>query len=121
MNTRSAKAKGRRLSTLVKQEILELLEEYGIQDADITVTPAGVNGPDLIFSPKALEIFPFDVECKNQERLNIWSAIAQVEVRRVRTLIPVIVFSKNRQKPWIAMELEQFSRIWKSVLRNGEV
>ena len=123
MKTRSAKAKGRRLSAKVRELILEILKEFdfGISDDDITVTPAGVNGPDVVFSPRALEYFPFDIECKNQERLNIWGAIKQVEDRNKPGKSPLIIFSKNRSKIWVTLDLSVFLNIWKSVLRNEEV
>ena len=39
----------------------------------------GDSGEDILLSPAARKLFPFSVECKNQEKLNIWSSLEQAE------------------------------------------
>lgn len=104
MKTSSAKAKGRRLTQRVKELLLK--HSPALSEDDILVVPSNVSGEDLILSPKAREIFPVTIECKNQEKLNIWSAIDQAEKRRTEFL-PVVVFSRNRSKTYIVAEIEK--------------
>lgn len=109
MKTSSAKAKGRRCAQEVKELILrffgtEMLEE------DITVTPSGVTGPDLQFSPLAKGIIGLAIECKNVESLNVWKALEQAE-GEARSGIPALFFRRNRSKLYVAMEADIFLRI----------
>lgn len=107
MRTSSAKAKGRRASQEVKDLLLAVLKD--LQDGDIIVTPSGVTGPDLHLSPKASESFPFVIECKNQESIAIWSAIAQSQSHaKNTTLKPVLFFKRNRSEMFVALRAEDF-------------
>ena len=116
MRTSSAKAKGRRLCL----EIKELLHKYApdLRPGDIEVTSSGACGEDLKLSPAAREVYPLVAECKNQERLNIWEAIAQAENHRVWAPdetnwlpVPVVFFRRNKSKPYVAMGAEEFIRL----------
>jgi len=111
MNVRSAKAKGRRLAERFRQLILALERTLTIDD--VFVNPSSLNGEDLLLSPKAREIFPFAVECKNQERIDIWSAIAQAEGHAEGTeRVPIVVFSRNHAKDYVICEAETFLKQW---------
>lgn len=97
MKPRSAKAKGRRASQEVKDLILAWFPELGVDD--IVVTPSGVNGEDLVLSPKARGILPFTFEVKNQESIQIWRALDQAKSHadsRNDTSMPLLVFKRNR-------------------------
>lgn len=115
MKTKSAKAKGRRLAMEIRELLLKAALG-GLDDADIGITPSGVTGDDLFFSPKGREYYPFSVECKNQERLNIWEAIDQVNKRARPDSIPVVFFRKNHQRPYIAMDAEIFIQLFRKRL-----
>ena len=39
----------------------------------------GAGGEDLIMSSGARQMFPYSIECKNQESLNVWSAFEQAQ------------------------------------------
>ena len=76
MKPQSAKAKGRRL----QQQFRELLiEELGIHPEDIESRSMGAGGEDLIMARAAREKFPYSIECKNVEKLNVWEAYKQAE------------------------------------------
>ena len=107
MKTQSAKAKGRRLAISVKEKLLQIATT--LSPDDILITPSSVTGEDLKLSPKARQAFPFVIECKNQEKLNIWSALDQAANHaKGLSYIPVLVFSRNRSKVYIALEFDQF-------------
>lgn len=102
MKTSSAKAKGRRLQDYLRARLLQFFP--GLQAADVKCAVMGEAGNDLHLSPHADAYFPFDVECKNVERLNFWGAVAQVTARAERT--PLLVLARNRTEPWAALPLD---------------
>ena len=67
---------------------------------------------DILLSKKAQKVFPFAVECKNQQKLNIWKAIEQAE-KNAKDLIPIVVFKKNYEKPYVVLEWKTFLKILK--------
>lgn len=107
MRIQSAKAKGRRLCVALKELILRTHRE--LEDGDILVTSSSVPGEDLKLSPKAQKSFPFAVECKSQESLNIWSALAQAFEHQAKTgRTALLVFTRNRAPTYVALRLENF-------------
>lgn len=109
MLTSSAKAKGRRACQRLRDKLLETFTE--LQPKDIRVTPSGVTGEDLLLSPKAEQIFPYVVEVKCQEKLNIWKALEQAKSHDKSGLCPLLAFTRNREKMFICLELRDFLRI----------
>lgn len=65
----------------------------------------GSQGMDIILSDRARKAFPFAVECKNQERLNIWQAIAQSQ-ENSEGLTPMVVFTRNRDDVYCSLKLD---------------
>jgi len=70
----------------------------------------GCSGDDVVLSEKAAELFPYSVECKNQEKLNIWAALEQA-TQENRTLSSLVIFKRNRSKVYVALELDDFIKI----------
>lgn len=103
MTPKSAKAKGRRLAAEVA---LQVREAFDLPEEDVRVTPAGVTGSDLTLSTDALRVWPFDVESKNTERLDIWDALRQVEKRAGNGQRPLVVFSRNHAGIYAALKFE---------------
>lgn len=114
MKTSSAKAKGRRLQQKVASLLVESFKE--LQPDDIRSTGMGQSGEDIQLSPLARTKIPFSFECKNQERLNIWSAIEQAETN-TSGHDPAIVFTRNRTGTYVAIPLDTFVDLIKKV--NG--
>ena len=104
MKTSSAKAKGRRL----QQKFMQLLiEKLDIDPEDIESRSMGSAGEDLIMSKAARNKFPYSVECKNQEKLNIWSAWDQANSNR-GIYEPIVVIKRNGVPPLVVLEAENF-------------
>jgi hypothetical protein len=115
MRTKSAKAKGRRLVALVQKQVLEFFP--GLQEDDLRIALASETGCDLKLSPAARSVFPFSVECKNKESLNIWKAIAQAETNTIEGTQTLVVFCRNNMpEPYVALKLIDFMQL---VLRAG--
>ena len=104
MKTSSAKAKGRRLQQKFMQLLIEKLE---IDPEDIESRSMGAGGEDLIMSKAARQKFPFSVECKNQERLNVWSAWEQAKGNR-GIYEPLVVIKKNGVDPLVVLDAKVF-------------
>lgn len=113
MKTSSCKAKGRRLAEEVKQLLLQ--HASALKPDDIVVTSSGDTGEDLKLSPLARQHFPFTIECKNQEALNIWKAMEQaIGHSKSNSYIPILCFKRNRLKDvYVSMRLEDFLRCQK--------
>ena len=62
----------------------------------------GCNGEDCQLSPAARKLIPCSIECKNVERLNIWSTIDQA-ISNAGVHHPMIVMKRNNIKPWAAV------------------
>ena len=105
MKAASAKAKGRRSAKQLQRLLLEAFPE--LEEGDLIITPSGVNGPDLMLSPRAKKVLPFDFEVKNVERLNVWQALNQLEKRK-NINSPVLVFRRNRSPMYVCMPIEVF-------------
>ena len=104
MKTSSAKAKGRRL----QQKFMQLLiEKLDIDPEDIESRSMGAGGEDLIMSKAARNKFPYSIECKNQEKLNIWSAWDQANGNK-GLYEPLVVIKKNGVRPLVVLDAENF-------------
>ena len=108
MKTRSAKSKGRRLQNKVKEILLEAFTE--LEPDDIRSQVMGMSGEDIVLSPAARRLIPYSFECKNQEKLNIWSALEQAS-ENSGDYPPVLIFKRNRSKTYVTIELEEFIKL----------
>ena len=104
MKTQSRKAKGRRL----QQQFMQLLiEKLDIDPEDIESRAMGSGGEDLIMSKAARHKFPYSIECKNQESLNIWKAWEQANGNK-GLYEPMVVIKKNGVRPLVVLDAENF-------------
>jgi hypothetical protein len=84
-------------------------ERFNLPEEDVRPVPMSSEGADIQLSNRARLIFPFAVECKNQERLNIWEAIKQAKKHGDNTcLTPLVVFTRNREDVYVSLPLEDF-------------
>ena len=103
MKTSSAKAKGRRLQQTVAKAICKA---FDLPESDVKSLPMGAQGCDVWLSGAALLKFPFSVECKNVEKLNVWKAWEQAEANSIQSGHPLVVFSRNRSKVLAVIEFD---------------
>ena len=107
MKTQSAKAKGRRLQQQFRDLLIEKLD---IHPEDIESRSMGAGGEDLIMARAAREKFPFSIECKNVEKLNVWEAYNQAK-ENSKDYEPIVVMKKNNQKALVVLDAEKFVEI----------
>jgi hypothetical protein len=117
MKPRSAKAKGRKLQTDVKNTILETFTT--LEPDDVKSAIMGESGEDIKLSPAARKLFPYAVECKNTEKLNIWSALEQAEANAKNETTPLLFFKRNRSKMYVTFEAEHFFTLLKKIQTNS--
>ena len=120
MKPQSAKAKGRKLQQQFRDLLIEQLQ---IHPEDIESRSMGAGGEDLIMARAAREKFPYSIECKNVEKLNVWEAYKQASenstVNRLsgNSYEPLVVMKKNNHKALVVLDAEKFVKIYqKSIL-----
>ena len=107
MKTSSAKEKVRNLQKRVRELLIEKLD---IHPEDIESRSMGASGEDLIMARAAREKFPYSIECKNQEKVNVWSAYEQASDNSGK-YEPIAVIKKNNSKPLVVIDLEAFIKL----------
>ena len=107
MKTQSAKAKGRRFQQWVRDQ---LIEHLNVHPEDVESRSMGAGGEDLIMARAAREKFPYSIECKNQETLNVWKAYEQAESNS-GDYEPVVFIKRNNQKPLAVVDADYFVRL----------
>jgi len=106
MKPRSAKAKGRKLQNTIR----DLIQEHfpHLHPDDVVSTQMGGSGVDIQLSPTARKSFPYSIECKNSEKLSIWSALEQAEANTKEGTVPALFFKRNRSKTYVVLEADHF-------------
>ena len=104
MKTSSAKAKGRKLQQWMRNLLIEKLD---VHPEDIESRSMGAGGEDLIMARAAREKFPMSIECKNQEKVNVWEAYKQAEDNSGK-YEPVVIIKRNKSKPLVVVDAEYF-------------
>ena len=107
MKTQSAKAKGRRLQQWFRDLLIEKLD---IHPEDIDSRSMGAGGEDLIMARAARQRFPYSIECKNQESINVWKSYEQAQ-ENSKDYEPVVVLKRNNTKPLVLVDAEYFVKL----------
>ena len=110
MKTQSAKAKGRRLQQWARDQLIEELE---VHPEDIESRSMGAGGEDLIMARAAREKFPYSIECKNQESLNIWKSMEQAR-ENAGDYEPIVICKRNNTKPLVLIDATYFIKLHKA-------
>ena len=84
-----------------------LIEKLEVHPEDIESRSMGAGGEDLIMARAAREKFPMSIECKNQEKVNVWEAYKQAEDNSGK-YEPVVIIKRNKSKPLVVVDAEYF-------------
>lgn len=109
MKASSCKAKGRSLQNWIRTR---LMEEFDIHEDDIKTAVMGESGEDIKMARAAREKFPFSIEAKNVEKLNVWQAYEQAS-ENSGDYEPLLIMKKNRKKPLVVLDAEAFINLMK--------
>ncbi len=107
MKTQSAKAKGRRLQQWFRDLLIEKLD---VHPEDIESRSMGAGGEDLIMARAARSKFPYSIDCKNQESVNVWKAYEQAK-ENSGDYEPLVVLKRNNTNPLILVDADYFVRL----------
>ena len=121
ISVQSAKSKGRNLQKSVAKQIAELLDEPFGPDEDIASRPMGQSGCDIRLSPRIKKLFPYSVECKNQERFNLSSAIKQAIDNQMEDTEWLLVYTKNRFPIVVCMDINHFFKLLKRLRHDKKI
>ena len=105
MKTSSAKNKGRKLQQWVRDKIRRI---FNLPEADVSSRSMGAAGVDILLSKDALKVFPFSVEAKNTESLNVWKAYEQATMNTLPNTYPLLVIKRNNTDPLVVVNAELF-------------
>ena len=109
MKTSSAKAKGRKLQQWFAKLMVDTLD---LHEEDIESRPMGSQGEDIIMGRESREKFPYSIECKNQEAVNVWKAYEQAS-ENCKGYEPLVVIKRNRSKVLVVLDAEHFVKLHK--------
>ena len=109
MKTQSAKAKGRKLQQWFTRLLVDALS---LDEDDLESRPMGSQGEDIIMGKQSRDRFPYSIECKNQERVNVWQSYEQAK-ENCNGYEPLLVIKRNRSKPLVVMDAEHFVSLFK--------
>ncbi len=117
MKTQSAKAKGRRLQQWFRDLLIEKLD---VHPEDIESRSMGAGGEDLIMARAAREKFPYSIECKNQESINIWKSYEQAK-ENSGEYEPIVVLKRNNVKPLVLVDANYFVNLHNRVSKELDI
>ena len=89
-----------------------LIEHLSIDEEDIESRSMGAGGEDLIMARAAREKFPYSIECKNQESLNVWKSYEQAQSNS-GDYEPIVFIKRNNQKPLVVIDADYFINLHK--------
>lgn len=110
MKTSSAKQKGRKLQQWFATVLVEGL---GLDREDLESRPMGSQGEDIILGKQSRELFPYSVECKNQEAVNVWKAYEQCSSNTSSNVESLVIIKRNKSKPLALVDAEYFINLHK--------
>ena len=108
----NANQKGKRF----EREVAKLLNKKFETNVRRTPMSGGmsIKGDIIDINPDSV-LYDYHFECKNQEKLNIWKALEQARSDRPMGKTPLVVFTKNFQSNYVAIELDDFMNLLKEL------
>lgn len=116
MKPRSCKNKGIRLQKWVAEQISNITGISWGKDKEIRSREAGQQGTDVVLSDRVKTLFPFSIECKNVENINLWDAIEQAKSNQQKDTEWLLFIKRNNVDPVVVMDCNEFFRILKYVI-----
>lgn len=110
---RRAKSFGREGQYQIRDMLLKHFTD--LTEDDVVSRPMGSQGSDIMLSTAALAVFPFDVEVKYRQTIQICTWMKQSEERLKTTDRHPIVFSKcrGRGNDWyVTISAKMFLELW---------
>jgi hypothetical protein len=118
VKSRSAKNKGMGLQQYICHRFSLLSRIPWGEDELISSRPMGQSGVDIVLIGKALELFPFSIECKKHEKWNVQETISQAIQNTKQGTAWLVIYSKNNQEPISIFEESVFLSLYSKEIRN---
>lgn len=109
MTPQGAKQKGRLLQQWVRDKIIE--NNPGLTTEDVRSTSMGNGGEDVQLSPRARELFPFQVECKSKSQVAVYSWYDQASEHGTNE--PLLIIKENGRRPLAILDATLLIKIIK--------
>ena len=84
-----------------------MVDTLKLHEEDLESRPMGSQGEDIIMGRESREKFPYSIESKNQEAVNVWKAYEQAS-ENCKGYEPLVVIKRNRHKPLVLVDAEHF-------------
>lgn len=116
----SRKAKARELQKYVAQKISDITGIPCGKDELIESREMGQAGSDIKLIGPAKKAFPFAVECKRQEKLNLHEAIKQAKANQPEGTDWLVVTRRSNEEAIITMDADKFFELYERLIpRKG--
>ena len=109
MTPQSSKAKGRRLQQLVRDTLLAAFPS--LEKDDVRSTSMGASGEDILMSPAARKLIPYQIECKNKATSQIHTYYNQAKEHG--DYEPLVVVKMDHDIPLAIVSLDAFVKLLK--------
>lgn len=107
----SCKAKGRVHQQYIVKALLKTFPE--LQPDDIKSTSMGCGGEDIQLSPAARKLIPYQIEAKSKATSQLHTYYSQAKTHGKYE--PLVIVKKNRSEVLVAMTLEHFLKLLKTI------
>jgi hypothetical protein len=77
----------------------------------------GASGVDVLLSNRAIELFPFAIECKRHAKFAVYSLFEQA-IANKKEQYPMLVIQQDRSVPLVVLTLEDFLNFYENRKSN---
>lgn len=117
MRPQSCKSKGRRFQQRIARDIVDAFPH--LQEDDAISTSMGAGGEDIRLSTAARKALPISIECKCQEKLNVWACLEQARSNTPAGATPCLIFSRNRSPTYAVVPWETLLALYRTLYHSG--
>lgn len=107
----SRKAKARELQKYVASKISEITGIPCGKDELIESREMGQAGSDVKLIGEAQKLFPFAVECKRTEKLDLFGAIRQAKTNMKKGVDWIVVHRRSQEEAFVTLDADVFFEI----------
>ena len=116
MDTKTKKAKGRRLQQWVARQIARVTGFECGKDKPICSREMGQSGVDIRMESQVWKVFPYSVECKNCEKWDVHGWIKQARENQMPGTDWIVIAKRNNRRPVLFMDAET----WFDLVERGK-
>jgi hypothetical protein len=123
MNTKTCKAKGREFQNKVRDMYRRIGANLGLDPEDIEGRQMGGSGVDIVFSPRAKQIyFNHSIECKKHRRVVVPRLFEEHFDKYKNTSSLKLLFHENdRSETLVTMQAKDFMILIEKLIHLEEV